>query len=147
MISVLKINEEWFSKTIEFLKSVPSIESIDEKILNNACIALDDEKIVGCISYEEFSSKGLIRYFVFKKALNLDYLDKLVDRLKENAIKNNINEFVCVAESEQIKELFKSLDFEDLDEASIFIDEESISNTNFRNSIFLKKQLEIKKEL
>ena len=68
MISVLKINEEWFSKTIDFLKSVPSIESIEENILKNACIALNDDKIVGCISYEEFTCKGLIRYFVFKKA-------------------------------------------------------------------------------
>lgn len=141
MISVLKINDEWFSKTIDFLKSVPSIETIEEKILNNACIALDDDKIVGCISYEEFTSKGLIRYFVFKKALDLDYLEELVDKLKDNAIKKDIKEFVCVAESEQIKELFKTLNFEDVEESKIFIDEENIVNTNFKSSIFLKKQL------
>ena len=141
MIIVLKINDEWFSKTIDFLKSVPSIEAIEERILNNACIALDDGKIVGCISYEEFTSKGLIRYFVFKKALNLDYLEVLVENLKENALNNNIKEFVCVAESEQIKELFKTLNFVDVKESKIFIDEENIVNTNFKSSIFLKKQL------
>ena len=141
MISVLKINDEWFAKTIDFLKSVPSIESIEERILNNACIALDDDKIVGCISYEEFTCKGLIRYFVFKKALNLDYLDDLLEELKKNALKNNIKEFVCVAESEQIKELFKSLNFKDIKESKIFIDEENVCNTNFKSSIFLNKQL------
>ena len=141
MISVLKINDVWFSKTIDFLKSVPSIESIEESILKNACIAVKEDKIVGCISYEEFTCKGLIRYFVFKKALDLDYLEKLLDELKENALKNNIKEFVCVAESDQIKELFKSLNFIDIKKSKIFIDEEDVSNTNFKSSIFLSKQL------
>ena len=141
MISVLKINEEWFSKTIDFLKSVPSIESIEENILKNACIALNDDKIVGCISYEEFGSKGLIRYFVFKKALDLDYLEKLLEELRKNALKNNIKEFICVAESDQIKDLFKSLNFKDIKESKIFIDEESVTNTNFKSSIFLNKLL------
>ena len=141
MISVLKINEEWFSKTIDFLKSVPSIESIEENILKNACIALNDDKIVGCISYEEFTCKGLIRYFVFKKALDLDYLEKLLEELRKNALKNNIKEFICVAESDQIKDLFKSLNFKDIRESKIFIDEESVTNTNFKSSIFLNKLL------
>ena len=141
MISVLKINEEWFSKTIDFLKSVPSIESIEENILKNACIALNDDKIVGCISYEEFTCKGLIRYFVFKKALDLDYLEKLLEELRKNALKNNIKEFICVAESDQIKDLFKSLNFKDIKESKIFIDEESVTNTNFKSSIFLNKLL------
>ena len=141
VINILKLDDCNYVKTIDFLRSVPSIENIDNKILKNACIALDDDKIVGCISYEEYSSKGLIRYFVFKKALDLDYLDQLVEKLKENALMNNIKEFVCVAENEQIKELFSNLDFMDVKEKYIFVDEESVINTNFKNSSFLKKQL------
>ena len=69
MINIERIDENYFNKTIDFLKSVPSIESVDDKILKNACVAIEDDKIVGCISYEEFGDKGLIRYFVFKKII------------------------------------------------------------------------------
>ena len=135
MISVLKINDVWFSKTIDFLKSVPSIESIEESILKNACIAVKEDKIVGCISYEEFTCKGLIRYFVFKKALDLDYLEKLLDELKENALKNNIKEFVCVAESDQIKELFKSLTNKELT-----LDSKITSNKYYKYGAYLEEE-------
>ena len=114
MINIEKIDDTFFTKTIEFLKSVPSIESVDDKILKNACIAVEEEKIVGCISYEEFGAKGLIRYFVFKKVLDMSYLDSLINKLKENAIKNDIIEFVCVAESDQIKDLFRNLEFKEI---------------------------------
>ena len=119
MINIEKIDDTFFNKTIDFLRSVPSIEVVDDKILRNACIAVEDDKIVGCISYEEFGSKGLIRYFVFKKVLDMSYLDSLIDKLKENAKNNNINEFVCVAESEQIKELFKNLEFNEINNKQI----------------------------
>ena len=49
MIRVEKINNSIFNHAIDFLTSVPSIDKIDEKILNNACIAFDEDKIVGCI--------------------------------------------------------------------------------------------------
>ena len=58
MINIERISNESFVKTIDFLRSVPSIENIDEGILNNACLALEDDKIVGCISYEEFNEKA-----------------------------------------------------------------------------------------
>ena len=141
MINIEKIDDNYFNKTVEFLRSVPSIESVDDKILKNACIAIEDERIVGCISYEEFSDKGLIRYFVFKKVLDMSYLDRLLNKLKENAKSNKIKEFVCVAESEQIKELFTNLCFNEIDDKRIFIEEESILDTNFKMSSFLNMYL------
>jgi hypothetical protein len=141
MINIEKIDANYFNKTVDFLKSVPSIESVDDKILKNACIALEEDRIVGCISYEEFSDKGLIRYFVFKKILDMSYLDDLLDKLKENAINNNIKEFVCVAESEQIKELFKNLDFNEINDKQIYIEEENVMDTNFKMSSFLNMYL------
>ncbi len=141
MINIEKIDANYFNKTVDFLKSVPSIESVDDKILKNACIALEEDRIVGCISYEEFSDKGLIRYFVFKKILDMSYLDDLLDKLKENAINNNIKEFVCVAESEQIKELFKNLEFNEINDKQIYIEEENVMDTNFKMSSFLNMYL------
>ena len=141
MINIEKIDANYFNKTVDFLKSVPSIESVDDKILKNACIALEEDRIVGCISYEEFSDKGLIRYFVFKKILDMSYLDDLLHKLKENAINNNIKEFVCVAESEQIKELFKNLEFNEINDKQIYIEEENVMDTNFKMSSFLNMYL------
>ena len=141
MINIEKIDDTFFNKTIDFLRSVPSIEVVDDKILRNACIAVEDDKIVGCISYEEFGSKGLIRYFVFKKVLDMSYLDSLINKLKENAKNNNINEFVCVAESEQIKELFKNLEFNEINNKQIYIEEENVLETNFKSSTFLNMYL------
>ena len=141
MINIEKIDNNSFVKTLDFLKSVPSIETIDEKILSNACIALENTKIVGCISYEEFCEKGLIRYFVFKKALDMSYLDLLLEELKNNALENNIKEFICLAESDQIKDLFVGLNFKELKNRFIYIDEENVENTSFKSSIFLNMQL------
>lgn len=141
MIRVEKINKDIFPNAIEFLTSVPSIESIDENILNNACLAFDENKIVGCISFEEFSDKGLIRYFVFKKVLSIEYLEQLLKRLEENAIQQGIHMLVCIAECSQIEELFSSLNFKILEQKSIFINEENITKTNFKNALFLNKVL------
>ena len=141
MINIEKIDDTFFTKTIDFLRSVPSIESVDDKILKNACIALEEDKIVGCISYEEFGNKGLIRYFVFKKVLDMSYLNRLIDKLKENAINNKIDEFVCVAESDQIKELFRNLEFNEITNKQIFIEEENVLDTNFKMSTFLNMYL------
>ena len=141
MINIEKIDDNYFNKTIDFLKSVPSIESVDDKILKNACIAVEEDKIVGCISYEEFSDKGLIRYFVFKKVLDMSYLNGLMNKLKEYAINNRINEFVCVAENEQIKELFKNLNFNEIANKQIYIEEDNVLDTNFKMSSFLNMYL------
>ena len=141
MINIEKIDDTFFTKTIDFLRSVPSIESVDDKILKNACIALEEDKIVGCISYEEFGNKGLIRYFVFKKVLDMSYLNRLIDKLKEKAVNNKIDEFVCVAESDQIKELFRNLEFNEITNKQIFIEEENVLDTNFKMSTFLNMYL------
>ena len=141
MINIEKIDDTYFNKTIEFLRSVPSIESVDDKILKNACVAVEEDRIVGCISYEEFSDKGLIRYFVFKKVLDMSYLGDLIKKLKEHAVDNNIKEFVCVAESDQIKDLFKNLDFNEINGKQIFIEEENVLDTNFKMSSFLNMYL------
>lgn len=141
MIRVEKINASILNHTIEFLASVPSIDKIDEKILNNACIAYDDDKIVGCISFEEFSDKGLIRYFVFKKALSLEYLEELLKTLENSAREKGLKMLVCIAESSQIEELFRSLEFQTITESKVFINEENILNTNFKSALFLNKLL------
>ena len=141
MINVEKINPSIMAEVRNFLTSVPSIEKIDEDILKNSCVAFDDKKIVGCISFEEFSDKGLIRYFVFKKILSVEFLENLLTKLEENAISKGIKELVCVAECSQVEELFTSLNFKKINASNIFINEDNILNTNFKSALFLHKVL------
>lgn len=139
MITIKKINSSIIDDVKFFLSNVPSIDKIDEEILKNACIAYDEDKIVGCISFEKFSLKGLIRYFVFKKALTLPDLEELLNVLEINAKALGINMLVCIAECNQIEELFKSLSFNEIERKYIFLNEESILKTNFKSSSFLYK--------
>ncbi len=141
MITVKKINPTIFSYALDFLQSVPSIEKIDEAILNNACLAYDEDKIVGCIAFEEFSDKGLIRYFVFKKVLSMEFLEQLLQELENNARQEGIQTLVCIAESNQIEELFRSLGFTEIKKSAIFINEDNVLNTNFKSALFLCKDL------
>ena len=141
MIYIEKINDIYRDKTLSFLKSVPSIENVDGSIVDNAVIAVEDDKIVGCISFEEFDKKALVRYFVFKKMLANSYLELLLSKLEEKVVSKKINMLVCIAENSQIEDLFNSLGFIEVNNKKIFINEEDIKYTNFKNSIFLNKLL------
>ena len=124
----------------DFLSGVPSIDRIDENILSNAVLGIENEKIIGCISFEEYDFIGLIRYFVFKKAMSNEFLNSLVDKLEEKALESNIDRLVCIADNKQIEDLFIGLGFE-LMEEKIYINEEKIENTTFKNSRLLCKKL------
>ena len=135
-----EINNTNSKTAYEFLSGVPSIEKIDEHILSNAVLAFDNNKIIGCISFEEYDSIGLIRYFVFKKAMPNEVLCELLDKLESNALKFNINKLVCIADSKQIEDLFIGLGFFVIEE-KIYFNEEKIENTNFKNSSVLCKKI------
>ena len=132
------VKDSNFKMVYDFLSSVSSIDGLDDHILKNAIVALDNGKIVGCISFEEYDKVGLIRYFVFKKILSNDFLDNLITKLMENAKRLDIRKLVCVADSEQIEELFLSLGFEYINK-QIFINEEKLENTSFSKSKLLFK--------
>jgi hypothetical protein len=82
----------------------------------------------------------LIRYFVFKKALSNEFLNSLIDKLEENALKSNIDKLVCIADNKQIEDLFIGLGFY-LVEEKVYINEEMIEKTSFKNSRLLCKIL------
>ena len=139
-MKIEEINNNNSKLAYDFLSSVPSIDKIDENILANAVLAIDNNKIIGCISFEEYDSIGLIRYFVFKKAMSNDFLNDLVDKLEANALKFNIDKLVCIADNKQIEDLFIGLGFGVIEE-KVYINEEKIDNTSFKNSRLLCKKL------
>jgi hypothetical protein len=132
------VKDSNFKLVYDFLSGVSSIENIDDNVLKNAVIALENDRIVGCISFEEYDKFGLIRYFVFKKILSNDFLDELISKLMINANLMNLKKLVCVADTEQINELFISLGFEQINK-KIFINEEKLENTSFSKSRLLYK--------
>lgn len=134
------VKDSNFKRVHDFLSGVSSIESVDDNILKNAVIALDNDKIVGCISFEEYDRIGLIRYFIFKKILSNDFLDELLEKLMINANSLKLKKIVCVADGEQIEELFLSLGFQYI-EQKIFINEEKLENTLFSKSRMLYKNV------
>ncbi len=140
MFQILNIDENNFESAYNFLKSVPSISGVDDTILKNGIVVLDDEKVIGSVSFERFDRIGLVRYFVFKKNLSNEVLKSMMDALEDNARKQNILQLICVADNFQIEDLFKELDFLNL-RKNIFINEEKIALTNFSNSNFLYKVL------
>lgn len=139
-MKIEEINTSNSKMAYDFLACVPSIEKIDDKILKNAVLAIDNNKIIGCVSFEEYDSIGLIRYFVFKKALSNEFLNSLIDMLEENAIKSDIDKLVCIADNKQIEDLFIGLGFY-LIEENVYINEEKIEKTSFKNSRLLCKKL------
>lgn len=134
MIQIESVNDGNFKDAYGFLNSVPSIKSIDNEVLKNAVIVFDDYKVIGSISFEEYDSIGLIRYFVFKKNLSNNVLIDLLEKLIFNARKRNLKKLVCIADNSEIKGLFEELGFSSLDK-KIFINEEPL--TNHANSSFL----------
>ncbi len=140
MFEIQNVNETNFQQAFNFLNSVPSIATIDNEILKNGVIVFLQNKVIASISFEIFDNIGLIRYFVFKRDLDNIVLNHLLDALTDNAIKMNIKKLICVADNEQIEDLFKEFNFKTLDK-KIFINEEEVSKSNFSNSNFLFKDI------
>ena len=140
MLQIVNVNEGTYKDAYNFLCSVPSITDVDVDILNNGVIVMDDDRVIGSISFELYDNIGLIRYFVFKKNLPNSILCDLLERLEANARLLKLNSLVCVADNVQIENLFKELNFFKID-SYIFINEEKIENTSFKSSSFLQKKL------
>lgn len=140
MIAIEDVDSNSVNALCDFLLNVPSISNLDEDILKNGIIAKENDEIIGSISFEEYDSCGLIRYFVFKRKLDNQILENMLDSLINKAKNLNIERLVSVADSYPTVHLFKSLDFNTI-EKNIFIDEEEIKNTNFKDSILLSREI------
>lgn len=140
MIQIVNVDENNYSDAYDFLNTVPSINVIEDNILQNGVIILDDDKVIGSISFEMYDYIGLIRYFVFKKNLSRPAIFDLMSQLCENAKKQSLLKLLCVADNEQIEELFIDLGFKKL-KRQIYVNEDIIGESNFSSSNFLYKEI------
>ncbi|MGM9969180.1 MAG: hypothetical protein ACI35S_02155 [Anaeroplasma sp.] len=141
MISVEMVNDDNYNQIVSFLSAVPSISELDEQIINNSAIIIEDSKVLGSISFEQYDHQGLIRYFVFKKNMSVDILKKMISVLDERASSKDVDNLICVAENEMVYNIFSELGFDKLDK-KIFINEEKVNNTIYKDSEFLIKHVE-----
>lgn len=133
-ISVIRNNDINLLKT--FLECIPSIKEIKEEVLSNSIIIIDDNIIVGNISLELYGKKGLIRYFVFRKSINSNYLNSMIEELIKLAKELNLEEIICIADNNDVIELFRGLGF-DVFNKNIYFDEEIYKAINNSNSSYL----------
>ena len=82
----------------------------DRKEIDKEFISKKDE-IYGVVSYEIIENYALIRYFVYKRNIDMDLLKELFSLLEEKIIKNNIYYILSLVENEQLFSLFSSLGF------------------------------------
>lgn len=138
MLAIENYSNDNKDRIISFLSSVPSISSLDEKILVNSSVITENLKVIGSMSFEEFDKNGLIRYFVFKRSIPNELLVNMLNNVIDTAKNKNINRLVCIVDNEQIRSLFLELGFKDIEE-NIYINEEKSINTLYSNSTFLSK--------
>lgn len=141
-MKIERVNEHNLFDLKEFLLSVKTITEIDDNIIKNAIVIIDNEKVVGAVSYEKFSSNGLIRYFVFKRTLENDIVISLFNKLEEVARNDSIEKLYCVVNTNMVEELFKELGFEKTNIKKLFIDEEPFDMLNESNAFIMCKKIE-----
>ncbi len=133
-ISVIRNNDINLLKN--FLECIPSIKDIKEEVLLNSIVIVDNNNIVGNISIELYDKKGLIRYFVFRKSINSNYLTKMIEELIILAKELKLNEIICIADNNDVIELFRGLGFNVINK-NIYFDEELYKISNNVNSSYL----------
>lgn len=141
-MKIEKINEFNINKLKDFLLSVKTINQIDDNVLKNAIVILQGDDVVGAVSYEKFSSSGLIRYFVFKRTLENDTVISLFNKLESAAQEDDINILYCVVNNDMVEELFKQLGFEQSNIKKLYIDEDLFNMVNNDNVYIMIKKIE-----
>lgn len=143
MINVRKIEEKNMADLEKFLKSVESIKDVELEVLKNAVFIQENDDILGMISFEIFNKHGLIRYFVFKKNIVLENIYEMFRLLEESAIESDLKSLFSIVNEDKIIELFKQLDFNEIDKNYFFIEEKNVLQTKYKESTILLKELNI----
>ena len=127
-----------------YLLNVPTIKKVDEEILKKAVVLSKNGEIYGVVSYEMIENYALIRYFVYKRNIDMDLLKELFSLLEEKLIKNNIYYILSLVENEQLFSLFSSLGFaEDVEDdfCDYIVKSKNKNCKRMVKEIFLEKKL------
>lgn len=139
-MKVEKINSDTKAMVINLLNNVNGL-TLESKIVDNCQVLLNDKNdIVGTISFEKFNNYALIRYFVFKRNVDVNDLKLLYNNLEKDLKKMNIIKTFAIINSEEVKRVFEWLDFLKIDKEKVFFDETIFSKTSYKdNDVYIKK--------
>jgi hypothetical protein len=139
---VVKVYEKSdHEKVMQFLQNVSTLSQIEEELFNNAILIIENEEVVGMISYELFRQRALIRYFIFDKEVNESYLVEMY-QLFFNVLKERaIDKVFVIVSNETIESMFTELGFKPFNKEEFFLTEENISHTKYKDSSVLFYQL------
>lgn len=141
MYEIKKAVEENYESIKLFLREVPAIEEVDEKILKNASVLYLDGKIFGLISYESFYNYALIRYFVFKRNVDEMIIKELFTSIEESILEDDIEYIFSLVNQDEILELFESFSFEEVNNEDIFIEEQNYQKSKFKDAKLMIKRV------
>lgn len=139
-IEIVDVNDEIYEKVLAFLGEVKTL-NIEEKIVKNASVIMDLDEVVGAISYEKFGFYGLIRYFIFKKYVDDDIIESLFLHLEKKACKDEIKYLFSIVMDQDVMDLFDNLLFVKMDKEKLFIEEERLSDSKYKNATIMAKRL------
>lgn len=137
-MEIKKVNDENINEVVSFLESLLVIKDINVSVVFNGSFVVDEDEIIGFLSFEEFNDIGLIRYFVFKKIVPKKVIEELFQRVCENAKEKSINVLITMVVKDDAIKVFKDLGFEIADKNDVYIDEINIKETKFKDAIILK---------
>lgn len=131
------INENNKNLVLTFIKRIPTIEAIEEDVLENIVLIRNEKEVLGIISYENYLDKGLIRYFIFQKDVAYEELEKLFKTMKEKTKNDEIKHLITVIEERELVTFFNKLGFKKIDTDKIYLFETSLVDTIYSNAIVM----------
>lgn len=136
-MDIISVDKSNLKQIKEFLESLSIINDINDRVVLNGEYVYEEE-IIGFLSFEEFNSLGLIRYFVFKKLVKQDILKILFKKICDKARDKNIEILITLVVKDEAVGVFKELGFIEANKSDVYIDETSINETRFNDAIVLK---------
>jgi citrate lyase synthetase len=138
---IVSVNEENKENVLDFLKNFSLLNEINQDVIMNGEFVLDEE-IVGLLSFEEFNDLGLIRYFIFRKAVSEEVVLELFRRIIHKAQKKHLHSLITLVVKKEAIDIFKSLGFYELAKEDVYIEETNIESTKFKDAFVLKYDIE-----
>ena len=135
------INDDNKDIISKFLNNIESISNIDYDILNNGIAVINEEKqICGYITYEKFSEYGLIRYFIYQKNVDFEYIKQMYLELIKKAFDDEIESFISIGNNNDVVNIFKQLNFHEIEFSNFIVNDRLLYGTEFENTIIMKNE-------
>lgn len=140
-LEIISVNEENKNQVLAFLKDISLINDVNEEVVLNGEFLMDNE-IVGLLSFEEFNKIALIRYFIFKKAVNENLVMELFKKIIKKASNKDVESLITLVVKKEAIDIFKGLGFYEIDKEDVYIEETNIMDTKFKDAFILKYDID-----